>query len=117
MTFKPALELTVLQQNSRHTTTIDGHKILLLWHDGAVYAVQSQCPHLKLPLAKGKLTEHNTIVCPFHKSEFDLKTGETQCWSPWPPLLGSALGKLSKEKNLKIYPTKIDNGTILVDIN
>jgi nitrite reductase/ring-hydroxylating ferredoxin subunit len=117
MAYKPALELAVLQQNSRHTTTIDGHKILFLWHENEVYALQSQCPHLKLPLTKGKVTEQNTIICPFHKSEFDLKTGESKCWSPWPPVIGKALGKIAKEKNLKIYPTKIDNEQIWVDIS
>ena len=116
MTFKPAMELALLQQSGRHTTTIDNHKILFIWHDNQVHAIQSQCPHLKLPLSKGKITEQCTIICPFHKSEFDLKTGETKCWSPWPPVLGSVLGKMSKEKPLKIYSTQIDNGQILVDL-
>ncbi len=117
MAFKAVMELSSLQEKIRHTTLIDNHKILLLWHEGQVHAVQSQCPHLKLPLAKGKITENNTIICPFHKSEFDLNTGESKCWSPWPPIIGKALGKIVKEKNLKVYPTKIDNDQIWVDIN
>lgn len=116
MTYKFALELSALQQNTRHTLTLDGHKILMIWHNDEVFALQSQCPHLKLPLTKGKITEECTIVCPFHKSEFHLKTGKSTCWSPWPPLLGKALGKLSKEQDLKIYSTKIENGHILVDV-
>ena len=117
MAFQPVMGLGALQEMTRHTTVIDNQKILLLWHEGQAYAMQSQCPHLKLPLIKGKITEDNTIVCPFHKSEFDLATGQSKCWSPWPPVLGKALGKITKEKNLKIFPTKIDNDQIWVDIN
>ncbi|HAT8178155.1 TPA: Rieske 2Fe-2S domain-containing protein [Legionella pneumophila] len=117
MSFKPAIELAKLQQNNREVTIIDGQKILIIWHDNQVHAIQSQCPHLKLPLAKGKITESCSIICPFHKSEFDLKTGEAKCWSPWPPVVGNLLGKISSKKNLKIYPTRIENGQILVDVD
>jgi nitrite reductase/ring-hydroxylating ferredoxin subunit len=110
MSFKPAMELAKLQQ----VAVIDGEKILFIWHNDQVHAVQSQCPHLKLPLTKGKITGDSSIICPFHKSEFDLKTGEAKCWSPWPPVVGNVLGMISKEKNLKIYPTQIENGQILV---
>lgn len=117
MAFKLAMELAQLQQENRHVAQIDGHKILFIWHNDQVHAVQSQCPHMKLPLAKGTITEDCAIICPFHKSEFDLNTGKTKCWSPWPPVVGSLLGKLSKEKDLKVYPTQIENGQIMVDIS
>lgn len=111
------MELTALQEQGRHTAVVDEHKILLIWHQDQVHAIQSQCPHLKLPLAKGKVTHQCTIICPFHKSEFNLTTGETTCWSPWPPVVGGLLGKLSKEKKLKVYPNKIENNSIWVDID
>lgn len=116
MVWKDALDLQQLQEQQRHVATIDGHKILFIWHQDGVHAVASQCPHFKLPLAKGKITEQNTLVCPFHKSEFDLSSGEVACWSPWPPVLGNVLGKVSSSKPLKIYPTRIEQGKIMVDI-
>ncbi len=116
MSWKAAIDLAKLQQNQRETTIINGNKILLIWHEGQVHAVQAQCPHLKMPLAKGEITEDCAIVCPFHKSAFDLATGEVQCWSTWPPAVGPLLGKLSKPKNLRIYPTRIDNGQVFVEI-
>jgi len=116
MAWKSAINLSQLQQNSRETVTIDGHKILFIWHDEQVYAVQAQCPHLKLPLAKGKITEDCALVCPFHKSAFDLKTGNVKNWSPWPPALGPLLGKVSKQKELRVYPTRVDNDQILVEL-
>lgn len=117
MTFKPAIELTKLQHENRCVTLIEGKKILLIWHKEQVHAMDSQCPHLKLPLTKGTVTENNSIICPFHKSEFDLNNGEARCWSAWPPLVGPLLGKISREKNLKIYPTQIENGLIYVKIS
>lgn len=117
MTFKSAIKLNQLQTEQRSSITIDGHKILLIWHQEKVYAIQAQCPHLKLPLTKGALTEQCSIVCPFHKSEFDLTTGKTKCWSTWPPVVGALLGKVSKEKDLKVYETKIENEYILVKVN
>ena len=76
-------------------------KILLIWHENEVYAVQAKCPHLGLPLIKSKI-ENNEIICPFHKSAFDLCVGEVKCWSPWPKLLGGVLGMVSKQKNLEV---------------
>ncbi|BCA97063.1 hypothetical protein TUM19329_34240 [Legionella antarctica] len=117
MAFTPAVELTKLQQENRYVTLIDGKKILFIWHKEQVYAIESQCPHLKLPLAKGKITDNGSIICPFHKSEFNLTNGESLCWSTWPPVVGNLLGKISKEKNLKVYPTQIENGQILVELS
>lgn len=117
MAFQPAGELSKLQKENRFVTIIEGKKILLIWNKDQVHAVESQCPHLKLPLIKAKITENDTIVCPFHKSEFDLNNGQTKCWSSWPPIVGPLLGKISKERDLKIYPTKIENGQILVEVN
>ncbi len=115
MTWAQALPLSALQQNTRHKMTINNHDILLLWHKDEVHAIQSQCPHFKLPLTKGELTDDCAIICPFHKSAFDLKTGDVACWSPWPPVVGKLLGKISKEKQLKVYPTRIEDDMIWVD--
>jgi nitrite reductase/ring-hydroxylating ferredoxin subunit len=117
MSFKPIIELAKLQRENRVVTMMDGKKILLIWNKEQVHAIESQCPHLKLSLTKGTITEENSIVCPFHKSEFDLTNGQAKCWSPWPPLVGSLLAKVSKKKNLKIYPTQIENGQVLVKID
>lgn len=116
MVWKLAVDLAELQQKKRETVIVDNQKILFIWHKEQVHAVQAQCPHFKLPLSKGKITEECAIICPFHKSEFDLTTGNVKRWSPWPPAVGNLLGKVVKPKNLKIYPTRIEQGKIHVDI-
>ncbi|MBA2655412.1 MAG: Rieske (2Fe-2S) protein [Tatlockia sp.] len=117
MVWKPAIDLTELQQKERETAVINGEKILFIWSKDQVYAVQAQCPHFKLPLNKGKITDKCAIICPFHKSEFDLTTGEVNSWSPWPAAVGKLLGKLVKPKRLKIYPTRVEEGTIFVELS
>ncbi|KTD25179.1 MULTISPECIES: Rieske (2Fe-2S) protein [Legionella] len=116
MSWKQTITLRQLQQKGRHCETIDGHKILLIWNNNSVHAIASQCPHFKLPLTKAVITDENTIVCPFHKSAFNLESGKPECWSPWPPALGTVLGKISKPKNLKVYPVRIDEDMITVDV-
>lgn len=116
MTWIAAINLSELQQKTRHKTTLNNQDILLLWHQNEVHAIQSQCPHFKLPLTKGELTKDCAIICPFHKSAFNLKTGNVASWSPWPPIVGKLLGKLSKEKQLKVYPSKVEEDMIWVDV-
>ena len=117
MSFVSAIALSELQQKSRITTVVGNVKILFIWHNDKVHAVQPQCPHLKLPLGKGKINDDNEITCPFHHSRFDLCTGEVKCWSEWPPLVGDLLGKLSKPKKLMVYQTKIEGDKVLVEID
>ena len=116
MTFFPAIQLSELKVQNRITKLINSHKILFIWHNDKVHAVQAQCPHLKLPLTKAKISENDEITCPFHHSKFDLCTGEVKCWSTWPPVVGTLLGKVSKQKNLHVYKTKIKDDMIMVDL-
>lgn len=57
-----------------------GKKILLTRVNGQIAAVQNRCPHLGLPLTKGKICE-GAVTCPFHGSSFDLLSGENIDWS------------------------------------
>jgi nitrite reductase/ring-hydroxylating ferredoxin subunit len=93
---------------------VEQRAILLLHHDNQIYAVENSCPHLRLPMRKGKLTEDGAIICPFHRSAFDLRTGNIKEWSPFPPGIGKVLGMVSKEKALGVFPTRVDEGSIWV---
>jgi nitrite reductase/ring-hydroxylating ferredoxin subunit len=116
MTWYNAIELNVLKSAGRKTVTVNNHKLLLISKNDALFAVQSQCPHLKLPLEKGSVSDDCVITCPFHHSEFDLKTGAVKCWSPWPKFVGTLLGKLSKQKALQTYPVQVEGDWVQVDL-
>lgn len=105
-----------LSPGDRQVIKLETISLLLLNHSNKIYAINSICPHLKLPLKKGKITADGAIVCPWHRSEFDLDTGKVKTWCPWPPAMGKLLGKVSTEKSLSVFPTRIEDGQILVEL-
>ena len=60
---------------------IDGTRVCVANVHGEIYAVQDRCPHLLAPLSAGDLNGAS-IVCPWHDSEFDMRTGSTKSWLP-----------------------------------
>ncbi|MCM0593582.1 MAG: Rieske (2Fe-2S) protein [Gloeotrichia echinulata IR180] len=105
-----------LPSNGRKVVKVEQRAILLVNHNNQVYAVQNSCPHMKVPLEKGKITENGEIVCPFHRSSFDLATGNVTEWITFPPVINKAIAMISKEKPLPVFPTRVQEGSIWVDV-
>ncbi|MDR3492582.1 MAG: Rieske (2Fe-2S) protein [Gammaproteobacteria bacterium] len=116
MNWNNVLPESELPEGARKVVKIGEQTVLVLRHDNKLHAVTNKCPHLSLPLNKGKITEDNAIVCPWHHSAFDLDSGDVKAWSPWPPVVGKLLGCLTKEKALAVYPVKAENGSIWVQL-
>lgn len=116
MSWTKVLSETELPLDSRKVVKVGDRKILLVNHSGEKYAVDNACPHLKLSIKKGKITEDGAIVCPFHRSAFDLKTGEVKNWVSWPPVVNKAMAMISKPKALPTFPLKVEEGSIWVDV-
>lgn len=85
--------------------------------DGSVNAVRNWCPHKGAEVCKTKMTgtmlpgppgtlewghEGQIIRCPWHGFEFDIRDG-TRPYS-------------DSKMRLRVYPARIDNGMILVDL-
>ncbi len=105
-----------LGEGAREIVHVDGRPVLLVRHQGQVYAVAARCPHMGAPLKNGRLTDDGAIICPFHRSAFDLRTGDVKDWAPWPPAVGSVLGALRRERALPVFPVKVEDGRIWVGI-
>jgi nitrite reductase/ring-hydroxylating ferredoxin subunit len=116
MNWKTVLSEEDLPRGAKRVVKVGGTEVLLVNHAGQIHAVSSRCPHLEAELVNGEVTEDGGIVCPRHRSVFDLTTGSVREWAPWPPLVGRALGALSSEEVLPVYPTKVENGSILVAV-
>ncbi len=116
MTWTKVIEESQLPSDTRQVVKRDNYSLLLLNHHGQLYAVDNRCPHLKLPLKKGKITEDGAIVCPWHRSAFDLCSGAVKAWTPWPPVVGQAMAMMSKEAKLPTFPIKVEAGSIWVDL-
>ena len=116
MGWTKALAVEELAPDTRQVVEVEGRALLLLNESGQIYAIDKVCPHLKLPLKKAKINEDGSIVCPWHRSVFELETGNVKEWCPWPPAVGKLLGKVSSEKNLPVFPTRIEDGQIWVEL-
>ncbi len=108
------LEESRLPEGAREVVQADGKNILVIRHRGQVYAIAARCPHMGAPLKGGRLTDDGAIVCPWHRSAFDLRTGDVKEWTPWPPAVGSVLGVLRREHALPVFPVKVEAGRIWV---
>ncbi|MHA1211323.1 MAG: Rieske (2Fe-2S) protein [Candidatus Heimdallarchaeota archaeon] len=75
---------------------IDNLDIAVFNVDGAFYAIDRKCTHLKGNLAKGVLKD-KTIQCPLHGAVFSLETGELVN----PP--GTLAGWFKKAKETNVY--------------
>ncbi len=116
MTWIKVLSQAELPEGARQLVDAGGQDVLLLHHGGHIYAVANRCPHLGASLARGEVTEDGAIVCPRHRSAFDLGTGAVKDWSPWPPAVGRVLGAVRQEQSLPVYPTKVEGGEIWVRV-
>ena len=104
-----------IPEDSRKVFDVGEHKVLIIHTMGEFFAVDNHCPHMRLPLVKGKLTEDHAIICPFHHSAFDLSSGDVKEWTPWPPLVGKALGAIAREKALPVFRTEVREGYLWVE--
>ncbi|MEM1290668.1 MAG: Rieske (2Fe-2S) protein [Cyanobacteria bacterium P01_H01_bin.162] len=60
-------------------TSANGQKMLVAKVGEQYCAIANKCPHLGLPMAKGKF-EDGVITCPFHGSKFEVCTGKNVEW-------------------------------------
>jgi nitrite reductase/ring-hydroxylating ferredoxin subunit len=115
MGWTKACAVDALTPGARQVVKVGDRKILVLNEGGELYAVDNVCPHMKLPMKTGKVKDCN-ITCPFHRSSFDLKTGEVTNWTPFPPVVGNLLGKISPPKAIAVFPTRIEDGSVWVEV-
>jgi nitrite reductase/ring-hydroxylating ferredoxin subunit len=96
-------------------------KLCLIKLNGAVHAIENRCPHLGLPLGRGKI-ESGEIVCPFHGSRFDISTGENSDWvsavggMKLPAWTSRLLSFGKKPKGIRTFPVSIQGDDVLVDL-
>lgn len=116
MNWVKVLSQESLAPGAREVVKVGKQNILVINHSGEIFAVDNKCPHLKLSLKKGKITEDGSIVCRWHRSSFDLRSGEVKEWCTFPPVVGSVLGKVSEQKSLSVFPTRVEDGNILIGV-
>lgn len=53
-----------------------GKQVLLLAHEGRIFAVANRCPHEGYPLSEGDLGPGCVLTCNWHNWKFDFQSGE-----------------------------------------
>lgn len=64
---------------------VDGARIAVYNVNGEFYATQDECTHVGGPLSDGELREAE-VICPWHASCFDVRTGQVTCGPAKEPL-------------------------------
>ena len=76
MPFVALEKLHQLYDGYRKSVKLAGHDLLLLQENGKTLLIKNQCPHAGAPLTYATCT-NNSLRCPVHGIEFDLRTGRS----------------------------------------
>jgi len=92
--------------------------VLLINFEGDFIATEALCRHMRWPLAWGAKVSDDCIRCPLHQTTHEIGDGSLVEWSPFPlfPPYGKVVGKFSKQKDLRTYPTRVLEDMIQVYI-
>jgi 3-phenylpropionate/trans-cinnamate dioxygenase ferredoxin component len=102
-----------LPSGSMSRVRADGRDLLLANVDGAFYAADAHCPHLRANLTKGVL-DGTVVTCPLHGSQFDLTDGRVVEWTRWSGAVKAVASAVRHPRPLRVYEVKVDAGRVLV---
>jgi toluene monooxygenase system ferredoxin subunit len=100
MAFVKAADEDALWSGEMLGLSVAGRKVLLVNHEGVVYAYEDRCAHLGIPLSKGKL-RCEVLTCSAHEWQYDIRSG---------------LGLNPRQVALKALRVEVRDGGIWVDV-
>ena len=68
--------LADLQHEPMRVVSVESRTILVLLHEGSVFAVDNRCPHMGFPLSRGTVGD-GILTCHWHHARFDIAGGCT----------------------------------------
>ena len=94
-----AAKVTDVPAEGFKVVTLDGHAIVLVNHEGRIYALDNRCPHMGFPLQRGSLNK-GILTCDWHHARFDLCSGGSfDLWAD----------------DARTFPVELRDGDIWVD--
>ena len=95
-----------IKNNELKSITIKGIPLLIADINNNIYITDLYCTHEQTSLEEGFIDKCH-VVCSNHFAEFDPETGKA---------VAGPEGEEEPINDLKSYRTKIENGTIMVDL-
>ncbi len=102
MSFVKACALSELEDDTPKRVELDGTPVSVVRTEGEVFAINDICSHANVSLSEGEV-EDCAIECWLHGSTFDLRTGKPT--------------NLPATEPVDIYPCKVDDGAVYVDVH
>ncbi len=96
----PGPMLASVTENVPAAHTLAEQSILLVLHQGKLFAYRNQCPHQGLPLERGAM-DGCMLTCPWHGFRFDVTSGECHT---------------APQVQLLPYATRIQDGQVWVRV-
>ncbi|XP_025950788.1 Rieske domain-containing protein-like isoform X1 [Dromaius novaehollandiae] len=106
-----------IKKSQRITTKVNDREIVVFYHEGKFYAMDSRCYHAGGPLHLGEIEDINgqpCIICPWHKYKITLETGEGLYQAINPMEQSPTPRWQSKGVKQRIHKVTVDNGNIYV---
>ena len=101
MPFEPIIADAELWDGDMTARRIDGHDLLLVRHNGVVYAYENRCAHLGVALSEGRLDGY-VLTCRAHHWQYDVRSGS---------------GVNPATACLRRFAVKIEDGKVFVDVD
>jgi len=99
--FVAVASLAEMPDGKCRAVIVEGHSLVVVRDGDRVHALQATCPHEKADLLQGRI-EAGRLICPRHLASFSLADGQvSRGWTV---------------EALKLYPAKIIDGAVLVDV-
>ena len=100
--FVPVVYTQRFDQLETVRAEVNGYAMAIARLGDQYYAVQDHCTHRYGPLSEGRLCGDGEVECPWHRSRFDLRTGQ--------PTQGPA------QEPLKTFETRVVDGIVQVRV-
>ncbi len=99
---------------------VEDRKVMLTRINGQVHALENKCPHLGMPLAKGKVCD-GAVTCPWHGASYNLTTGANVKWVnsfvgiPLPEAMHKVVSLGKSPQGLKTFTVNEQGDNISID--
>ena len=114
MAFHAVCSTDQIPVGSKAQHSVNGTNVLIHHLEDGFFATSARCTHMGISLKGGK-SKDDCVVCPFHRAQFNVRTGEVVKWANFPPGV-QLLNFIRGEKSLATYPTKVEGDQLLVEV-